>query len=357
MTKLLEIARSFSGTEILDVSRHGRGLINDTYLVTDRAGGRFILQRLNPNAFPEPARVMQNLRTLLDHVHAIGGSGNPLRFPAIRRTVDKQDWQIDDEGQFWRALEYIEHSRSLTALQNEQQAEAMGAALGEFHDLLADLDPAKLHVTLPGFHITAQYLDRYDALPANSRGDTSLEKCRGFIEARRDFATVLDRACARGELRRRPTHGDPKLDNFLFAGENDRVVALIDLDTVQPGLIHHDLGDCLRSACNPAGECPAEPDIARFDIDLARAILRGYLRKAWRFLTTFDGLYLYDAIRLLPLELGLRFLTDHLEGDRYFRVAWRGQNLQRAETQFALCASIEAHEPALRELIGELLTG
>lgn len=354
--KLLEIARSFSGTEILDVSRHGHGLINDTYLVTDRGGDCFILQRLNPNAFPEPARVMQNLRTLLEHIRSIAPPERTLSFPAIRRTRERSDWLRDDDGNFWRALEYIDRSRSLTRLQNEQQAEALGAALGEFHRLLADLDPAKLHVTLPGFHVTSQYLARYDALQPDSR-EVSLEKCRSFIEARRDFAGTLDRACAHGDLRQRPTHGDPKLDNFLFAEEDDRVIGLIDLDTVQPGLIHHDLGDCLRSACNPAGECPAEPGAVHFDIDLARAILRGYLRKARRFLTASDSLYLYDAIRLLPLELGLRFLTDHLEGNRYFRVAWPGQNLRRAETQFALCASIETHETALRELIGELLAG
>lgn len=356
MTTPLEIASSFSGAEILDVSRNGHGLINDTYLATERGGGRFILQRLNPNAFTEPALVMQNLRTIHDHVHSVGLSDGALRLPAIRKTIDNLDWHVDGDGQFWRALEYIGHSRSLSALQNGLQAEALGAALGKFHSLLADLDPAKLHVTLPGFHVTTQYLARYDALRLNSK-EVSLEKCRGFIEARRDFAATLDRACARGELRRRPTHGDPKLDNFLFAENDDRVIGLIDLDTVQPGLIHHDLGDCLRSACNPAGECPADLNTVRFDIELACAILRGYLLKARRFLSATDARYLYDAIRLLPLELGLRFFTDHLEGDRYFRVMWPGQNLRRAETQFALCASIEAHEPELRKLIGELLAG
>ena len=352
MTYPLEIARSFSGTEILDVSRHGRGLINDTYLATERGGGRFILQRINPNAFPEPMRVMQNLRTLLNHIRSARLPDSTLRFPEIRATRDHLDWHRDADGQLWRALEYIDHSRSLAGLQQAQQAEALGAALGEFHSLLADLDPATLHVTLPGFHVTSRYLARYDTLRADNI-DASVEKCRSFIEARRAFASTLDQACARGELRQRPTHGDPKLDNFLFAENEDRVLSIIDLDTVQPGLIHHDLGDCLRSACNPAGECPADPGTVRFDIDLARAILRGYLGKARRFLTATDSLYLYDAIRLLPLELGLRFFTDHMEGNRYVRVSEPGQNLRRAETQFALCASIEAHETELRELLRE----
>jgi Ser/Thr protein kinase RdoA (MazF antagonist) len=145
-------------------------------------------------------------------------------------------------------------------------------------------------------------------------------------------------------------HGDPKLNNILFDASSGLAVAMIDLDTVKPGLIHYDLGDCLRSCCNRAGEGGAES--VEFDVAICREVLAGYFAAAEQFLTEPDIAYLFDAIRLLPFELGLRFLTDHLAGDRYFHVTEPGQNLRRAQVQFRLVASIERQEKAIRSVCG-----
>ncbi|HEX9714588.1 MAG TPA: aminoglycoside phosphotransferase family protein, partial [Desulfurivibrionaceae bacterium] len=154
----------------------------------------------------------------------------------------------------------------------------------------------------------------------------------------------------RGELHPCPIHGDPKLANILFSRDTGRAVSLIDLDTVKPGLLHYDLGDCLRSCCNPAGEEAPLTEVS-FNLAYCSAILRGYLPQVAPFFSVADYHYIYDAVRLIAFELGLRFFSDHLAGDIYFKVKRPGQNLQRAMIQFALCQSIEAQENEIRNIV------
>ncbi|MEK7206864.1 MAG: phosphotransferase, partial [Pseudomonadota bacterium] len=175
--------------------------------------------------------------------------------------------------------------------------------------------------------------------------------CLQFVETRWNLTRVLETARRDGKLAVRVIHGDTKLNNFLFDITSGKAVSLIDLDTVQPGLIHYDIGDCLRSCANPAGESLADIGTVHFDLDISRAILRQYLAETKGFLTQVDYDYIYDAIHLIPFELGLRFLTDYLEGDSYFKTEWRGQNLHRAMVQFRLTESIERNERAIRSLV------
>ena len=199
------------------------------------------------------------------------------------------------------------------------------------------------------------YYERFQAAAGiTSKPEDELRFCLDFANARGGIVDTLESARRAGRLPVRVIHGDPKLDNLLFDESGRQVVALIDLDTAQPGLVHYDLGDCLRSACNPAGESPKDPREAHFDLDLCRAILKGYLDETRGFLTSEELHLLPVAARLIPFELGLRFLTDHLNGDRYFKVAYRGHNLLRAATQFRLTASIEDNLDRLAILVGEL---
>jgi hypothetical protein len=352
MTSARDIVRLFNlGGEALETGAFGHGLINDTFFIgTDTPGTSAVLQRINRRAFPQPELVMANLRTLLDYLDAQPQTGSrALHLPRIRRARDGRDFVIDPEGGFWRALGFIEDSYTPASLTDPAQAGEVGFGLGWFHAAVSGLDPARLHITRPGFHNTPLYLAHYD----EAAGTGAPDDCRAFIEQRRVGVSALEDARRDGRLPSRPIHGDPKLDNFLFDCASHRAVSLIDLDTVQPGLVHYDIGDCLRSCCNPAGESPKEVSDVHFDLDIARAILTGYLAQA-RFLTADDFRYLYDAIRLVPLELGLRFLTDHLEGDRYFKVTHRGHNLHRARVQFKLVEHIERAEPEIRGLLEEL---
>lgn len=346
-------AREFAADAVRRVDPLGRGLINDTFLVST-AATRFVLQRLNAQVFPEPVAVVANLRVLSDHARTLPPHPHGFHLPELVPTRTGPDFHRDAEGGIWRALSYIEGARNLAVLDDPAQAEQVGHALGRFHSLAGGLAPESLRDTLPGFHIAPEYLASFDRVLARSRpppDSTELREALAFVEARRDIVDGLEQAKRAGRLRARVIHGDPKLDNILFDAVSGRAVSLIDLDTVKPGLIHYDLGDCLRSCCNRGGKTGGEP---AFDLDLGRAILRGYLAEAGELLAAADRDHLYDAIRLLPFELGLRFLTDHLAGDVYFKVAAPGQNLERARAQFRLTESVERQEPAIRTVIREL---
>lgn len=345
-------------TPIRSVEPLGRGLINDTYLVTDAAGTQAVLQRINRRAFPRPERILENLRTLLAHIAARDTGTRTLRLPEIVQARDGQDWFIDADGEFWRTLTFITGSVTHERLASAAQAGEVGYALGRFHALVQDLPTEHLHVTREGFHQTQLYFARFrEALarsPAHNRSP-ALSFCVEFANERESIIGALEDAKRQGILALRIIHGDPKIDNVLFDGASDKAISLIDLDTVQPGLLHYDIGDCLRSACNPAGESPRQASDAQFDLERCQALMTRYVAETRVFLTPSDIDYLPDAIRLIPFELGLRFLADHLNGNVYFKVKWPEQNLLRAETQFRLTASIEAQHSAIRTLIGDAI--
>jgi Ser/Thr protein kinase RdoA (MazF antagonist) len=354
MKSTLEIARNFALPAVATrIEPLDGGLINDSYVVhaTGTDAPCALLQRINPKVFGEPKRVMVNLRTALDHIEARPDAG--LRLPVLYPTRDGHDYFEDETGAYWRALEYLAGTRTLARLTTPAQAAAVGRALGRFHALLHDLSCTQLEDTLRSFHVTPRYLERFDAVMAESQTAETpeLQQCLAFIAARRERAGVLEQARTGGVLHARPVHGDPKVDNFLFAAGSDEVAALIDLDTITCGLVQYDIGDCLRSACNPAGESPERLEDVRFDLDYCRAALAAYLPETRDWLTSADYEFLYDAIALIPFELGLRFLTDHVAGDRYFKTEWLGQNLHRAEVQFRLRADIERNRRAIEELI------
>ncbi len=356
------IASAFRfGGRIIGVAPYGNGIINDTYRVglADSNSRKVILQRINHHVFLEPAQVMENLRIVLDHMHTrqgtVGSSARDLRLPEIYLSRDGQDFVVDAEGGFWRALSFIDGTISFNTLENARQAEEVGFALGRFHALLHALEPNRLHDTLPGFHITPHYFARFVETAAGvTETSAELDWCLAFVEARSASVSVLEDAKGAGVLPIRTIHGDPKLNNILFDAFSGHAVSLIDLDTVKPGLIQYDIGDCLRSCCNTAGETPSELAAIDFDLDICKAVLTAYVEQARCFLTDQDYAYLFAAIRLIPFELGLRFLTDHLQGNRYFKTRWPQQNLHRAMAQFTLTTRIERHEGRIRRMIDAL---
>ncbi len=377
MDHLAAVAQQFTprGT-VLDIREYGNGNVNDTFLVTagsmvrsapptltalalDAPGKpRFILQRLNTQVFRRPELVMANLVTFTEHARRRLGRaslspGRRWEVPRVLRAKDGQDRVIAPDGSFWRALSFIEGAETFETIKDTAQAQEVGYALGMFHTLLSDLPADRLADTLPGFHVTPGYLKQYDAVLANPGGRKSPETayCLRFVEERRAFASVLEDARAQGELSLRPIHGDPKVNNVLLDTATGQAVGMVDLDTVKPGLVHYDIGDCLRSGGNPLGEETEQWETVRFEPDLGRAILKGYLSLARDFLTAPDYAYLYDAVRVIAFELGLRFFTDYLAGNVYFKARHREHNLARALVQFRLTESIEAQEAVMRAII------
>ena len=349
---------------IRDLEPLGNGNVNDSYLVVCEGSPlqRFVLQRLNRTVFLRPELVMANMIAVGEHVEARLNQGCALlaerRWEHPRVLFSREDrrtW-VEREGGFWRLITFIESSRSFDVVASAEQAREVGFGLGVFHHLISDLPPAGLADTLEGFHVTPRYLEHYDAVLANEPAALGSEElhCLAFVEERRDFASVLEEARDSGQLRLRPIHGDPKVNNVMMEACSGRACALVDLDTVKPGLIHYDIGDCLRSCCNPLGEETADLESVCFDVALCREVLSGYLAAASGFLTAADYDHLYVAMRLISFELGLRFFSDHLAGNVYFRTDRPGHNLQRALVQFRLTESIEAQEALILELIAEL---
>ena len=332
----------------------GRGLINDTFRVTAETN-RWVLQRINGQVFPDPAGIMANLSRLGAHLARQGVVD--LTWPELARTPEGATWTQDEAGALWRLMTFIP-GQPLERIEGDPQAAEVGRLLGAFHRAVADLDPASLTVTLPGFHVTPGYLEPFDraAREAVAAPQPGLEAALAFVEARREGLDLLEQARAAGQIPERLVHGDPKLDNLLFDAEGRRALALIDLDTVQPGLTLHDIGDCLRSCCNRQGESARESRVA-FDLAVCRPLLQAYADRTQGLLVPAEVTRLFAAIRLIPLELGLRFLTDHLQGDRWFRVSAPGQNLAKARIQFALVADIERQEREIRAIIAAAFGG
>lgn len=364
MDSIWKVAEHFSANKkVAKVREHGNGNINDTYLVSVSASDydKFILQRINTHVFTRPELIIRNLHTYTHHVDKkLSAKKNGARrwdVPHIRDTWDGADHVIDEKGSFWRAISFVNHSRSYETVQSANHAREAGYALGKFHNLVSDLETEHMHDTLVGFHITPKYLRNYDAVMKQGpqgKDNPEVRYCHQMIAKRRDWASVLEDAKNAGELKMRTIHGDPKINNIMICNETGQAVSVIDLDTVKPGLVHYDIGDCLRSSCNPLGEDSLDFNNIHFESNLARAILEGYISIANEFLTQNDYDYFYDAIRLLTFELGVRFLQDYLAGNVYFKVKHPEHSLERAMVQFKLTESIEAQETTLRQIIRDL---
>jgi Ser/Thr protein kinase RdoA (MazF antagonist) len=365
---LIAVAEQFgSESKVLDIQEYGSGNVNDTFLVTlnHEKEKNFILQRINTQVFLRPRLIIQNIRTFTEHIgrrlkHEQIDSSRRWEVPRIFSAKDGKDYFIDSHGSFWRAISFIDGSRSYETIQNIEHAREAGYALGRFQSLISDLDTRKLYDTLEGFHIAPQYLQHYDEVLARSdlrKESPELKYCLQLVMKRRKWASILEDAKNQNRLFLRPIHGDPKVNNIMIDEITGQAVSLVDLDTVKPGLVHYDIGDCLRSCCNPLGEETNNIEDVHFETAICKAILQGYISIANCFLNKNDYSYLYDSIRLIAFELGLRFLTDYLEGNVYFKAKHKEHNLLRALVQFKLTESIESQEADIRTLIDDLIGG
>jgi Ser/Thr protein kinase RdoA (MazF antagonist) len=353
--------------------------VNDTFRVSCAAGAceerHFVLQRLNTRVFERPDWVMANMARLSDH--AAGRPwpqpGQPRRWelPRLLPTRGARSW-LQQGPECWRMLTFVADSSSPDTVLSDAHAAEVGRALGAFHLLVHDLPCDQLHDTLEGFHVTPGYLHSYDQLveqgstetspaPGEGTGNQTANQdavawCHRFIADRRSLAPVLEQARSSGLLQLRPIHGDPKVNNVLLDRGSGQAVAMVDLDTLKPGLLHYDIGDALRSGCNPAGEEATDLAAVQFDAQRCRAMLTGYLELARPILSEADLELIPTAARLISFELGLRFFSDHLAGNRYFKCRHPSHNLERALVQFTLTERVEAQEHQLEQLVRELAT-
>lgn len=349
--QLLDIAKQFRfGGDCESITPFGNGHINDTYVVKmedkTNSPGRYILQRINRHVFKDPVGLMQNITVVTSFMsqRITECGGDPLRESLnIIPTIFDTSFILSKSGEYWRAYHFIENACSYDIVENYNQVYEAGKTIGKFQMLMSDCPPEFLINTIPDFHHTA---NRFQNLvravendEVNLSGSTTKEI--NFAFARSDqTGKLLDRA-AHGDLPLRIAHNDTKFNNVLFDEHDGTGVCVIDLDTVMPGLSLYDFGDSIRSMANTAAEDEQDLSKVNFDIRIFEHFAKGYLSSAGSFLTKEELNNLAFSAILMTLECGMRFLTDHLEGNVYYKVSRKNHNLDRCRTQFKLVQDME----------------
>ncbi len=346
--------------EFLDAQPYGSGHINDTYLVrTQTAGGTvpWIVQRINHRIFRDVAGLMRNIRRVTEHLHArlaaIPGSDPSREALTIVPTREGRTHHEDPEGNFWRTYVFITGARTYDEVQSAAMARQAAFAFGRFQKLLMDLPPPPLMETIPDFHHTPSRFARFEAALAADCADRAAA-CRPEIEfalARKSMTPVLVDLMAAGSLPSRVTHNDTKINNVMIDDRDGRGICVIDLDTVMPGTVLYDFGDQVRTATGTAAEDERDLRKVRFQIEMFEALVRGYLEAARDFLVPAELEHLAFSGRLITFEIGLRFLTDYLEGDVYFKTHRPDHNLDRCRTQFEMVRQMEEQAHAMDRVV------
>ena len=343
------------GGEVTSVVPYGNGHINDTYAVTcSLAGGsvRFILQRLNPVVFPDRAGLMRNMIAVTGFLRkaVLRDGGDPER--ECLRLIPLKDgspYLTDESGDVWRATQFIENTDAYLVAESPEMFASAGEAFGKFMARLGGFDASSLFEVIPRFHDTPDRYARFLAsLERNAAGRIDEAKDEiAFVRERGEGCSVITDALERGEVPVRVTHNDTKLNNVLIDTATKEAVCVIDLDTVMPGSMLYDFGDAVRVGCSTAKEDERDLSLVDFDLGLFRAFTEGYLAGAGRSVTAAELGLLPDAARLMTFECGMRFLTDFLDGDTYFKTAYPEHNLVRARTQFKLVRTMERLRPEI----------
>jgi hypothetical protein len=341
---------------------YGSGHINDTYAVEFSQSGtpvRYIFQRINHKVFPNPGKLMENIERVCFHSQTkLKVEENPdasRRSLTLLPTRSGGKWHVDGLNH-WRCYPFIENARTYDVIKSTGQATAAAKAFGHFQGLLADLPGERLFETIPDFHHTRKRFERLmEVFAADPMGRASLvgEEMDFVREREADVSIIVD-ALEAGRIPERTTHNDTKLNNVMIDDETGEGICVIDLDTVMPGTALNDFGDMIRTATNPAPEDEKDLSKVHMRIEYFKAIAQGYLEGAGSFITPSELDLLPMSGKLMTFEVGIRFLTDFLEGDVYFKTHRDGHNLDRCRTQLKLVTSIEEQMDATKRILDSL---
>lgn len=339
-------AAHFFGKGDFTLEENRSGHINSTYFVNSD-GGRFILQKINKNVFTRPEEVMANIAAVTSHIRKklIAEGKDPER--GVLNFLDSdtgKNFFVDPDGEYWRAYRYIDG-----VCRNECDSPEVftnaGIAFGEFQSYLADFDAGSLFETIKDFHNTEK---RFEALMAAAKEDkvcraSSAENELGFAVTRYEnsYCSFIPDRIAWGEFRLRVTHNDTKLNNVVLDRESGKGLCVIDLDTVMPGSLLYDFGDAVRFGASSAAEDERDLGKVRFVPEMFAAFAYGFVKGLNGAATKEEIAAFPQAAAILTFETGVRFLTDYLSGDTYFRIGYPEHNLDRARNQFRLVESIE----------------
>lgn len=347
ISKIEEAIASFRFEgELLNWIPYGNGHINDTFKVSFTEKN-YLLQRINTDTFTEPELLMRNIKLVTSHIYdKIKKEGGDTERGVLKLIPTKEKSEIlyqDSNGYYWRAYDFIEDAISYDLVEKEEHFYQSAVAFGQFQSYLMDFDAEQLHETIPDFHNTpVRYQQLMEAIKNDSHHRVQyVQKEIEFVQKREEFTHLFMNYLKEGKLERKVTHNDTKLNNVLIDAETDKAVCVIDLDTVMPGLALDDFGDSIRFGASTALE--DEPDLNKVDIDLNLydRYIKGFLEGAKGSITDFEIEHFPEAAKMLTLECGIRFLTDYLQGDEYFKTTYSEHNLVRARTQFKLVQEME----------------
>ncbi len=346
--------------DFVEAIPYGSGHINDTFKVTFTSAGasvHYLLQRINHPIFRDPCAVMENIVRVTGHMRAkLAAAGvkdiSRHSLCVVFTRGDARPCYQDADGNWWRMYLFVEGARTYDAIETRHQAFEAAQAYARFQNLVADLPGPRLNETIPNFHNAPMRLEALQravaADPCNRAAGAGADIA--FVERRATMCGRLLERHARGEIPERITHNDTKINNVMIDDVTGEGVCVVDLDTVMPGLVLYDFGDMVRSATAAAAEDERDVGRVRMRIEMFDAVARGYLAEA-SFLNQSEREELVFSCRLMTLMLGIRFLTDYLEGDPYFKTSRYGQNLDRCRAQFKMVESMEEQVEAMERVV------
>lgn len=349
----------FDGT-LCSAEPYGNGHINDTYLLVFEIGKtgivKIILQRMNREVFTKPVELMENIMGVTSHLRRkiIAQGGDPERETLnIIPSMEQKPYFVDSAGEYWRAYRFITDATSFDRLERPEDFYESALAFGNFQRLLADYPAAALHETIPGFHDTlARFQVFRNAVQEDICGRAAgVQKEIDFVFAHEELAGIFGNLPAEEKIPLRVTHNDTKLNNIMIDNRTRKGICVIDLDTVMPGLAMNDFGDSIRFGASTADEDEQDLSLVSCDMDLYELYVKGFLKGCGRQLTEQEILLLPAGAKVMTFECGMRFLTDYLEGDHYFRVHRENHNLDRCRTQFRLVEDMEKKWNIMNEII------
>ena len=346
--------------EFVSARPFGNGHINDTYLAEYRRDGkifRYVHQRINANVFKEPWKVMDNVERVLRHVRAKLRAENlvdPNRYALkLIPTVTEDLWMSDEEGNYWRTYLFIEEACTYDAAQSPAMAREAARAFGRFQSLIAELKGPRLHDTIPDFHNTRKrfktFMEKLECDKYNRAISCQTEI--KFVLSHECLASALLDLLDSGKIPERITHNDTKLNNVMFDKNTGEAICVIDLDTIMPGLAAYDFGDMVRTSTCFAEEDERDLSKIKFELPMFEALTDGYFSEACNYLNPIEQEYMNIAGQVITFETGMRFLTDYLDGDQYFRIHHEEHNLDRCRTQFALVREMELNFDKMKDIV------
>jgi hypothetical protein len=362
--QLTEVSKQFQiYGDILYAEPCKIGHINETYMATYNQGGtlvRYAHQKINQTVFKAPEAVMENVVRVTSHIRdrlvAEGARDVTRKVLTVVPARDGRSFYRDGAGEYWRTFVFVERAQTFESVQSAQQAQEAGRAFGRFQQLVVDLPGRRLHETIPDFHHTrrrfARLREAIEVDPYN-RAKTAASEVEFALDQEAMVDVLLD-ALASGELPERVAHNDTKFNNVMLDWETGEALCVLDLDTVMPGLVLYDFGDMVRTTTSPTLEDERDLSKVRVQLPVFEALVKGYLEATAPFLSKAERIRLVFAGRLITYTIGIRFLTDYLSGDRYFRIHRPEHNLDRCRAQFQLVRSILEQEEMMVGMVERL---